>query len=78
MTGAFDIADTELLAQALRGEEEPFTLLYRRRQGGVFRFAFQMSGSVALAEDLTPQFRVYPMSSLHIAVTGEVGFGWRF
>lgn len=27
---------------------------------------------------LRPQFRVYPMSSLHIAASGEVGLGWRF
>lgn len=55
MTGPFDIADHQLLTQALRGEEEPFTLLYRRRQGGVFRFALQMSGSVAVAEDVTQE-----------------------
>lgn len=27
---------------------------------------------------LRPQLRLYPMSSLHIAASGEVGFGWRF
>lgn len=55
MTGSIDHTDAELLRLALRGDEEPFTLLYRRRQGGVFRFALQMSGSVEVAEDVTQE-----------------------
>ena len=39
----------------LAGEEEALTALYRRRQGGIYRFAFQMCGSQALAEDVTQE-----------------------
>ncbi len=37
------------------GEEEALTALYRRRQGGIYRFALQMCGSRALAEDVTQE-----------------------
>ncbi len=47
--------DAELLRLMLAGEEEAFTALYRRRQGGVYRFALQMSGSEALAEDVVQE-----------------------
>lgn len=47
--------DAELLAQALTGAEDAFTALYRRRQGGVYRFALQMTGSIAIAEDVTQE-----------------------
>lgn len=39
----------------LAGEEEALTTLYRRRQGGIYRFAMQMCGSQALAEDVTQE-----------------------
>jgi RNA polymerase sigma-70 factor (ECF subfamily) len=45
--------DAELLARMRAGDEEAFTLLYRRRQGGVYRYALLMSGSRAVAEDVT-------------------------
>ena len=47
--------DAELLKQALAGAEDAFTALYRRRQGGVYRFALQMTGSTAIAEDVTQE-----------------------
>ena len=47
--------DAELLRLMLAGDEEAFTALYRRRQGGVYRFALQMSGSEALAEDVVQE-----------------------
>ncbi len=39
----------------LAGEEEALASLYRRRQGGIYRFALQMCGSQALAEDVTQE-----------------------
>lgn len=48
-----DCTDEQLLRQALAGEEEAFTLLYRRRQGAVYRFALHMSGSTQIAEEVT-------------------------
>jgi RNA polymerase sigma-70 factor (ECF subfamily) len=48
-------SDSDLLRLMLAGDEEAFTTLYRRRQGGVYRFALQMSGSPAVAEDVTQE-----------------------
>jgi len=48
-------ADPDLLDRALAGEEDAFTSLYRRRQGGIYRFALQMTGSVEVAEDVTQE-----------------------
>jgi RNA polymerase sigma-70 factor (ECF subfamily) len=48
-------SDAELLRLMLAGDEEAFAALYRRRQGGVYRFALQMSGSAALAEDVVQE-----------------------
>jgi len=47
--------DQALLEQALQGIEDAFTALYRRRQGAVYRFALQMTGSTAIAEDVTQE-----------------------
>ncbi len=52
MTGA---GDRELLAGIAAGEEAALVALYRLRQGAVYRFALQMSGSAALAEDVTQE-----------------------
>jgi RNA polymerase sigma-70 factor (ECF subfamily) len=48
-------SDETLLEQALGGDEHAFTLLYRRRQSAVYRFALHMSGDSALAEDVTQE-----------------------
>jgi RNA polymerase sigma-70 factor, ECF subfamily len=48
-------SDDELLRLMMAGDEAAFTALYRRRQAGVFRFALQMSGSEAIAEDVTQE-----------------------
>jgi len=49
------MTDRELLLLMLSGDEDAFTTLYRRRQGPVYRFALQMTGSVAIAEDVTQE-----------------------
>jgi RNA polymerase sigma-70 factor, ECF subfamily len=48
-----DLTDEQLLRQALTGDEDAFTALYRRRQGPIFRFALHMSGSTQTAEEVT-------------------------
>jgi RNA polymerase sigma-70 factor (ECF subfamily) len=48
-------ADDTLLRRMSAGDEEAFTALYRRLQGGIYRFALQMSGSEAIAEDVTQE-----------------------
>jgi RNA polymerase sigma-70 factor, ECF subfamily len=53
---AFDAcSDVTLLQMTMAGDEEAFTLLYRRLRGVVYRFARQMSGSSSLAEDVTQE-----------------------
>jgi RNA polymerase sigma-70 factor (ECF subfamily) len=46
----------------MAGDEAAFTLLYRRRSAGVYRFALQMSGSEAVAEDVTQEVFLALMS----------------
>src|SRR5690242_6769387 len=48
-------SDETLLAQMLKGDEDAFTTLYRRRQGSVYRFALHMTRSFAVAEDITQE-----------------------
>jgi RNA polymerase sigma-70 factor (ECF subfamily) len=50
-----DPSDSELLQSMLAGDEEALAALYRRRRSGVYRFALQMCGSEALAEDVTQE-----------------------
>jgi RNA polymerase sigma-70 factor (ECF subfamily) len=56
-----DLSDHELLRSMLAGDEEALALLYRRRQGGVYRFALQMSGSKGIAEDVTQEVFLFLM-----------------
>jgi len=48
-------SDEDLLRRMTAGDEDAFAELYRRRQSGVYRFALQMSGSPAIAEDVTQE-----------------------
>ena len=48
-------SDPDLLRSMMAGDEDAFTMLYRRRQGAVYRFALQMSGSPEIAEDVTQE-----------------------
>jgi|SRR4030095_6879376 RNA polymerase sigma-70 factor, ECF subfamily len=56
-----ELDDSELLRSMLTGDEESLVLLYRRRHAGIYRFAYQMSGSVALAEDVTQEVFLFLM-----------------
>jgi len=56
-----DLSDSELLRSMLAGDEEALALLYRRRQGGIYRFALQMSGSKTIAEDVTQEVFLFLM-----------------
>lgn len=55
MTDLETLPDATLLTRMAKGDEEAFTILYRRRQGGIYRFALQMSGSQSIAEDVTQE-----------------------
>jgi len=52
---ATELTDDGLLARMVAGDEEAFTLLYRRRHPAIFAFALHMSGSPAMAEDVTQE-----------------------
>jgi len=60
-----NLTDEQLLAQALAGDEDAFTVLYRRRQGPVFRFALHMSGSTQIAEEVTQDVFVFLLQRGH-------------
>jgi RNA polymerase sigma-70 factor (ECF subfamily) len=47
--------DDELLFRLRNGDEQAFSVLYRRRQGAIYRFAMHMSGSPSAAEDITQE-----------------------
>src|ERR1051325_7546503 len=65
MTLAATPSDNELLRLMLAGDEEAFVALYRRGQGGVYRFALQMSGSETMAEDVTQEVFMLLMREGH-------------
>ncbi|HJQ31711.1 MAG TPA: RNA polymerase sigma factor [Pyrinomonadaceae bacterium] len=46
-------SDEELLRRMLGGSAAAFEALYDRRQGGLYRYALRMTGSEAIAEDVT-------------------------
>ena len=47
------ITDELLLERAVAGESAAFLQLYERHRDAVFRFAYRLSGTVEVAEDLT-------------------------
>jgi RNA polymerase sigma-70 factor (ECF subfamily) len=49
------LGDDDLLRLAMAGDEEAFLALYRRRQGGIYRFALHMSGHPDVAEEVTQE-----------------------
>ncbi len=55
MTKAIELTDDGLLRRMMAGDEDAFTLLYRRRHPSIFRFALHVSGNVAVAEDVTQE-----------------------
>src|ERR1700751_2491151 len=55
MNRAIPITDDGLLRRMLAGDEEAFTLLYRRKHPSIYRFALHMSGNAAVAEDVTQE-----------------------
>ena len=61
-----DLSDSELLRLMLTGDEDALALLYRRRQGGIYRFALQMSGSKSIAEDVTQEVFLFLMREGHV------------
>jgi RNA polymerase sigma-70 factor (ECF subfamily) len=55
MTTVVEFTDEGLLGRMIAGDEEAFTLIYRRRHPSIYRFALRMSGNHAVAEDVTQE-----------------------
>ena len=55
MADLTELRDEQLLRMMQAGDENAFTSLYRRRQGNIYRFVLEMSGSAPLAEDVTQE-----------------------
>jgi len=49
---AEQVSDDVLLQRAAKGDEEAFTLLYRRHQAAMYRFALRMTGNTWAAEEI--------------------------
>jgi RNA polymerase sigma-70 factor (ECF subfamily) len=49
------LSDEVLLTRSGAGCEQSFTALYRRHQGRIYRFAYEMSGSKSIAEEATQE-----------------------
>jgi RNA polymerase sigma-70 factor, ECF subfamily len=65
MAAPANSTDEQLLQRMLAGSDEAFTALYRRRQGNIYRFALQMSGSRSVAEEVTQEVFMLLMSQGH-------------
>jgi len=52
---AMELNDDGLLRRMSAGDEDAFTLLYRRRHPAIYRFALHMSGNPSVAEDVTQE-----------------------
>jgi RNA polymerase sigma-70 factor (ECF subfamily) len=64
LAGSFpDLTDDELLRLVAYGHRDALGALFTRFQNVVFRFAFQMSGNVSLAEDVTQETFIVLMRS---------------
>ena len=48
-------SEVELLRRMADGDDQAFTAIYRQHQGAIYRFALLMSGSTAIAEDVTQE-----------------------
>src|SRR5687767_1146376 len=59
-----DGTDTELVALAAAGDRDAFAVLYTRHQCAMYRFALQMTGSAAAAEDIVQEVFVAFMCNL--------------
>ncbi|HEY0702030.1 MAG TPA: sigma-70 family RNA polymerase sigma factor [Candidatus Acidoferrales bacterium] len=53
--GAENIDDGLLVRRMIAGDEDSFTLIYRRKHPAIYRFALHMSGNTAVAEDVTQE-----------------------
>lgn len=65
MTLQKEESDEHLVSRLAGGDETAFTALYRRRQGAIYRFALHMTGSPALADDVTQEVFMAMLRQAH-------------
>lgn len=65
MTTQTDPSDSELLQSMMAGDEAALTMLFTRRAADVHRFALQMCGSRALADDVTQEVFIALIREAH-------------
>ena len=66
MMNSINPSEGELLRRMAAGDEQAFTVVYRRHQGAIYRFALLMSGSAAIAEDVTQEAFMVLMREAHL------------
>lgn len=70
-------ADDELLERMAAGDAAAFTALFRRRQPQVYRFALHLTGSPAMAEDVTQDAFITLIREADRYLPGRSGvFAW--
>ena len=57
-----ELQDAELISRVAAGDAEAFSLLFRRHQGQIYRFALHMTASPSIAEDVTQEVFLAVMS----------------
>lgn len=57
--------DARMLARGCEGDADAFTVLYRRHQAAIYRFALHMSGSSSIADDVTQEVFLSVMRDAH-------------
>src|SRR6185436_14854263 len=77
MPAQTDPSDSELLQSMMAGDEAALTMLFRRRASDVHRFALQMCGSRALADDVTQEVFIVLFGEAHTS-GGARGWGGAF
>jgi RNA polymerase sigma-70 factor (ECF subfamily) len=65
MTAQTDPSDSELLQSMMAGDEAALTTLFLRKARDVHRFALQMCGSRALADDVTQEVFIVLIREAH-------------
>lgn len=65
--------DDDLIGRVAQGDAQAFALLFRRRQGEVYRFALHMTGTPAAADDVTQDAFMVVMRTAARYETGRSG-----
>ena len=58
-------SDADLLRLIVAGDDQAFTMVYRRHQPQLYRFALLMCGSASIAEDVTQEVFLVLMREAH-------------